>query len=102
MQRIPAESQRELVQAQLAGVEDAVKLDVIEHRTAERLELVGPVLAQVDGVVGPLGASVNTFGVDTYTAPPGRSSERKWRSTASGSGTCSIVCRNTIASQGSA
>ena len=50
----------------------------------------------------PGGASVSRLGVDTYAAPPGRSMSRKWRSTASGSSTCSIVWRNTTASQGSA
>ena len=46
----------------------------------------------------PSGASVSTFGVDTYATPPGPICSRIASSTASGSWTCSIVCRNTTQS----
>src|ERR1700710_1257356 len=53
---VPAELQRQLVSAQLAGVEEAVGLDPREVRLAELAELAGAVLAHVPGVVGLLGS----------------------------------------------
>src|SRR6478672_3381590 len=52
--RVPAQPERQLVGAQLAGVEEAVQLDPGEVVLAEPAELLGPVLAQVPGVVGLL------------------------------------------------
>src|SRR3954453_6187991 len=49
--RVPAELDRELVCAQLAGVEEAEQLDSIEVGLAERPELGGAVLLHVPGVV---------------------------------------------------
>src|SRR5918994_3753615 len=48
---VPAELDRQLVGAQLAGVEEAEDLDPVEVRLAERPELLGPVLLHVPGVV---------------------------------------------------
>ena len=52
---VPAELDRQLVGAQLAGVEEAEQLDPGEVRLAERAELLGAVLVDVPGVVGLLG-----------------------------------------------
>src|SRR4051794_9563127 len=52
--RVPAEPDRELVQAQLAGVVEAVELDPGEVVLAETAELGGAVLVHVPGVVGLL------------------------------------------------
>src|SRR3954454_9006131 len=49
--RVPAEPDRQLVDAQLAGVEEAEQLDRVEVRLAERPELLGSVLLHVPGVV---------------------------------------------------
>ena len=49
---VPAGPQGKLVRAQLARVEEPVHLHPLEHRGAERAELLGAVLAQVEGVVG--------------------------------------------------
>ena len=46
----------------------------------------------------PRGASVSTLGVETYATPPRPIRSRRRSSTASGSCTCSIVCRNTTQS----
>ena len=43
--RVPAEPDRDLVDAQLAGVEEAEQLDPLEVRLAELAELLLPVLA---------------------------------------------------------
>src|SRR3954469_9343907 len=48
---VPAEPDRELVGAQLAGVEEAEQLDPGEVRLAELAELGGAVLLDVPGVV---------------------------------------------------
>src|SRR5436309_13584881 len=48
---VPAQLQRQLVGAQLAGVEEAVELDPREVGLAELAELGGAVLAHVPGVV---------------------------------------------------
>src|ERR1700761_8113480 len=53
---VPAELQRPAVHPQLAGVEEAEDLDPAEVRLAERPELLRPVLLDVPGVVGLLGA----------------------------------------------
>src|SRR6476619_4224225 len=53
---IPAQLQRQLVGAQLAGVEEAEELDPGEMRFAELAELRGLVLMHVPGVVGLLGS----------------------------------------------
>src|SRR5262245_12888368 len=52
---VPAELDRDLVGAQLAGVEEAEEVDPGEVRLAELAELGSPVLAHVAGVVGLLG-----------------------------------------------
>src|SRR3954452_6042864 len=52
--RVPAELDRELVCAQLAGVEEAEQLDSIEVRLAQRPELLGSVLLHVPRVAGLL------------------------------------------------
>src|ERR1700760_368895 len=51
---IPAQLQRQLVGAQLAGVEEAVDLSPREVRLAELAKLGGTVLVYVPGVVGLL------------------------------------------------
>ena len=51
---VPAQLDRELVRAQLAGVEEAEQLDPREVRLAERPELRRAVLVHVPGVVGLL------------------------------------------------
>ena len=56
MQPIPARSQRELMCAQLARVEQPVELDLGEAPTAERLEFLRTVLMHVPRVVRALGA----------------------------------------------
>src|SRR5215207_6084515 len=48
---VPTELDRQLVRAQLAGVEEAEQLDPGEMPRAERPELLGPVLVHVPGVV---------------------------------------------------
>src|SRR3954451_1483970 len=53
---VPAELDRDLVGAQLAGVEEAEQLDPVEVRLAELAELGGTVLVHVPGVVGLLRA----------------------------------------------
>src|SRR6476469_7800643 len=49
---VPAELDRQLVDPQLAGVEEAEHLDPVEVRRAERAELLGPVLLHMPRVVG--------------------------------------------------
>src|SRR4051812_41412779 len=56
MDTIPAELDRELVDAQLASVKEAEHLDPGEVGRAEIAELGGAVLAHVPGVVGLLGS----------------------------------------------
>src|SRR6478609_4577858 len=51
---VPAEPDRDLVRAQLAGVEEAEQLDPGEVGGAKLAELGGAVLAHVPGVVGLL------------------------------------------------
>src|ERR1044071_8732995 len=51
---VPAELDRQLVGAQLAGVEEAEQLDPGKVVLAEAAELLRPVLVQVPGVVGLL------------------------------------------------
>src|SRR4051794_6018418 len=51
---VPAEHDRQLVDAQLAGVEKAIELDAGEMSLAESAELVGTVLVDVPGIVGLL------------------------------------------------
>src|ERR1700733_11553452 len=53
--RVPAELDRQLVGAQLAGVKEAVELDRGEMVPAEPAKLLGAVLVHVPGVVGLLG-----------------------------------------------
>ena len=53
---VPAGAQRQLVDAELARVEEAVHLEAVEHRRAQRPELLGAVLAQVPRVVRLVGA----------------------------------------------
>src|SRR4051794_37875365 len=48
---VPAQLQRQLVGTQLAGVEEAVELDLREVGLTKRAELLGAVLAHVPGVV---------------------------------------------------
>src|SRR3954451_21394134 len=48
---VPAQLQRQLVDAQLAGVEEAVELDLGKVRLAELAKLGSAVLAHVPGVV---------------------------------------------------
>ena len=55
--RVPSEAQRELVDAQLARVEEPVQLDGLEVRTAELLELCAAVLVYVPRIVRALRAS---------------------------------------------
>src|SRR3954452_6036981 len=52
--RVPAEPDRDLVDAQLSGMEEAEQLDPLEVRLAELAELLLPVLLEVPGVVGLL------------------------------------------------
>src|SRR4051794_31969536 len=52
--RVPAELDRQLVRAQLAGVEEAEQVDPLEVRLAERPELLGAILLHVPGIVGLL------------------------------------------------
>src|SRR6478752_4206743 len=52
--RVPSEPDRDLVDAQLAGVEEAEQLDPLEVRLAELAELLLAVLLDVPGVVGLL------------------------------------------------
>src|SRR5689334_6400966 len=47
---VPAELDRQLVDAQLAGVEETEQLDLVEVVRAEGPELLGPVLVHVPGV----------------------------------------------------
>ena len=54
MDGVPAEPDRDLVDAQLAGVEEAEHLDPLEVALAEPAELRLPVLLDVPGVVGLL------------------------------------------------
>src|ERR1700712_3615434 len=54
MDAVPAELDRQLVDAQLAGVEEAVELGRGEVVLAERPELLRPVLMDVPVVVGLL------------------------------------------------
>ena len=56
MDAVPAEPDRELVRAELAGVEEAEDLDPLEVRLEQLAVLRLVVLAQVPGVVGLLGA----------------------------------------------
>ena len=56
MEAVPARADGELVQAQLAGVEQAEQLDGGEVRLQQGAVLADVVLAQVPGVVGLLGA----------------------------------------------
>src|SRR4051812_31253400 len=51
---VPAELDRDLVDAQLAGVKQAEQLDPLEVGLAERAELLMPVLLDVPWVVGLL------------------------------------------------
>src|SRR5581483_7872350 len=51
MYAVPAELQRQLVGAQLAGVKQPQHVHAFEHRVTELVELGGPVLAQVPWVV---------------------------------------------------
>src|SRR6478752_10334591 len=54
--RVPAEPDRDLVRAQLAGVEEAEQLDPRGVVLAEGAELLRPVLLEVPGVVRLLGS----------------------------------------------
>src|SRR5215218_5700945 len=56
MDAVPAELDRQLVRAQLAGVKEAEHLDPAEVGLAELPELVGSILLHVPGVVRLLGA----------------------------------------------
>ena len=56
MDAVPAQADRELVRAQLAGVEEAEHLDPVEVGAEQLAVLADVVLAQVPGVVGLLGA----------------------------------------------
>ena len=102
---VPAELDRELVDAQLAGVEEAEDLDPLEVALTESAELLRPVLVQMPGVVGLLGSGgrqrQQVRGRDVG-GPPGASMDLKCSRIAPASCTCSIVCRKTTASQGSA
>src|SRR4051812_31427522 len=51
---VPAEPDRQLVCAQLAGMEETEQLDLWEVALAELAELLGAVLVDVPGVVGLL------------------------------------------------
>src|SRR6478735_8880549 len=54
--RVPAEPDRDLVRAELAGVEEAEQLDAPEVVLAQGAELLRAVLLEVPGVVRLLGA----------------------------------------------
>ena len=80
-----------------SGVVDPEHLHRVEHRLAQRPELVRAVLLQVPRVlrfVRPARGDRQQIGSGDVETPSGASSVRKWRSTSSGSATCSIVCRN--------
>src|SRR5439155_8455551 len=53
---VPAEADRQLVDPQLARMEEAEQLDALEARLAQRTELLRPVLADMPRVVRLLGA----------------------------------------------
>src|SRR3954453_22388895 len=52
---VPARADRELVDAELSGVEDAEELDALEMGLEQVAVLAGVVLAQVPGIAGALG-----------------------------------------------
>ena len=87
---------------ELAGVEQPEQLDRREHRRAQRAELLGAVLLDVPRVARtsrrPAARASARSASRRTRRRPARAARGSGSSTAAGSWTCSIVCRNTTAS----